>query len=215
MAESNLMNVYTSPIYAFPDPAKDWLFQTVFEFTPGTRLYNLVNTISGAYGCELGDILMLSARSIPLPQKRTETINTQYMGSKRNYAGRTWVDNTINIKFDVFQDLYMYKIFYEWQNMIHNHAFPTRTQKANPDMEAGGAASDWLSQYAATVTIYLYDNALKNKLQYGWRLYDVFPLDNGTAELNAESNAKIAPSLQFNYNTWEMFSTSSEPKLEK
>lgn len=209
MSTTNQMNLFTSSILNYPDLAKDFLFQTVFGFKAGTAIYQLVASMESPYGDDngIGDILMLRARSISLPQKRVETINTQYMGGKRNYPGRVWVDGTVQIKFDEFQDLALQKIFYEWGNMIYNHSFPNMN-KANSNIEAGGAASDFIEQYTATVDIYLYDSALKGKLAYAWRLYDVFPTENGTVELNAEGTGKIAPTMTFNYNTWQMLDQS-------
>ena len=190
------LTLFQSGIMEYPDLLKDFLFQVVFQFQG-----NLIGQIAKNMGME--EILMLRARSVSLPQKKVETINTQYMGSKRNYPGRVSVDGTVTIKFDEFQDLALQKIFYEWGNMIYNHSFPY-LQAANTGWKGGGSIADYLSLYTASIEIKLYDSSLNNKLRYTWMLYDCFPTDNGTIELNAEGNGKVAPAITFNYNTWQM-----------
>jgi len=190
------LTLFQSGIMDYPDLLKDFLFQVIFKFQG-----NAIGTIAKNMGME--EYLMLRARSISLPQKKVETINTQYMGGKRNYPGRVSVDGTVSIKFDEFQDLALQKIFYEWGNMIYNHSFPNM-QAANTAWKGGGAIGDYLSMYTATIEIKLYDSSLANQLRYTWELYDCFPTDNGTVELNAEGNGKVAPTITFNYNTWHM-----------
>ena len=197
--EEQKRSLFTSPIFTYPDLVKNFLFQVVFNFNGNSPLATMFGKDNAA-----ADILMLRARSISLPQKKTETINTQYMGSKRNYPGRTYVDGQVSIKFDEFQDLGLENIFYQWQNMIFNHSFPNM-QNANNNMMAGGAIGDFLALYTASIDIVIYDSALRSRLPYSWRLYDCFPIDNGTVELNAEGGEKVAPTITFNYNTWEMF----------
>lgn len=197
--EEKKLNLFTSPILNYPDLLKNFLFQVVFNFKANSPL-----AVMFGHDGTVSDYLMLRARSIGLPQKKTEKINTQYMGGKRNYPGRTWVDGDVTIKFDEFQDQALSKIFYEWQNIIYNHSFPNMN-KANESVAAGGAIGDFIDLYTATIDIYMYDSALYNSLRYRWRLYDCFPTDNGQVELNAEGTDKVAPSITFNYNTWEMY----------
>ena len=159
---------------------------------------------------------MLRARSISLPKKTTNKINTQYMGSLRNYPGRTKTDGDVTIKFDEFQDLATQEIFYEWQNLIYNHGVPRDTFEATnvlQNVETGGAASDFIANYTAQVNIYIYDSALRTQLPFYWKLYDVFPTDNGTVSLDAESESKVSPEITFNYNTWKMYRNSASTGL--
>lgn len=196
--EEQNRNLWTSPILGYPDLAKNFLFQTVFQFNAGTPLASLFGDID-----TVAEMLMLRARSISAPKKKTELITTHYMGAKRNYPGRTNVDGEVSIKFDEFQDFNIAKILYEWQNLIYNHAWPGA--QASRSIAAGGAVGDFIALYTAQITITCYDSALRTKLPYSWKLYDCFPIDNGQIELNAEVGDKIAPTITFNYNTWELY----------
>lgn len=203
---SNNLNLFTNPItQAYPDLLKDFLFQVVFQFNSNTAVGSLFSGELGTYG-DMGDLLTLRARSIQLPQKKTELISTHYMGAKRNYPGRTSVDGTVTIKFDEFQDQMLAKSFYEWQNMIYNHGFPTETGRANTNWFGSGAISKYLSLCTATIQVKLFDSTLSNESQlpFTWYFYECFPTDNGTTDLNMEGNGKVSPSVTFNYNTFEM-----------
>lgn len=209
--KNNPLNLYTSKILEYPDLLKNFLFQVNFQFNANTILYNLVQSLEKSYGYDtggsVGETLMLRARSISLPKKTTGKINTHYMGSLRNYPGRTKTDGDVNIKFDEFQDLATQRFFFEWQNAIYNHGVPAGPKGVSQfSIEPGGAVSDFLAQYTAEVEIHLFDSALKNELSNYWVLYDVFPTDNGTINLDAEGEGKVSPELTFNYNTWDMIS---------
>lgn len=200
--EEQNRNLWTSPILSYPDLAKNFLFQTVFQFNAGTPLASLFGDID-----TVSEMLMLRARSISSPVKQTEKINTHYMGAVRNYPGRTNLHGDITIKFDEFQDFNIAKIFYEWQNLIYNHAWPGA--QASNSIAAGGAVGDFIALYTAQITITCYDSALKTKLPYSWKLYDCFPTNNGQIDFNAEGSEKISPSITFNYNTWELYSNNT------
>lgn len=209
MAES--LNLYTSSILNYPDLLKNFLFQVRFKFISGSAISQILNTLNKnivtATGDDAGTTLMLRARSITLPKKTISKINTQYMGSKRNYPGRTTTDSDVTVKFDEFQDLATQRFFFEWQNAIYNHAVPAGPKGVSQfSIEPGGAVSDFIAQYTAEVEVHLYDSALKNELSNYWVFYDVFPIDSGTVSLDAEGDGKVSPEIQFNYNTWDMVS---------
>lgn len=207
----NPLNIYTSNILNYPDLLKNFLFQVNFQFNANTALARVVEAIESRNqygGVSIGETLMLRARTISLPKKTTNKITTHYMGSLRNYPGRTKTDGDVSIKFDEFQDLATQEIFYEWQNLIYNHGVPQDSFEATniyQGIETGGAVSDFIAQYTAQVNIYIYDSALRTQLPFHWKLYDVFPTDNGTVSLDAEGENKVSPEITFNYNTWKMY----------
>lgn len=209
MAET--LNLFTSSILNYPDLLKNFLFQVRFKFIEGSAISQMLNILNKdivtATGDDAGTTLMLRARSISLPKKTTNKINTHYMGSLRNYPGRTKTDGDVTVKFDEFQDLATQRFFFEWQNAIYNHAVPAGPKGVSQfSIEPGGAVADFLAQYTAEVEIHLFDSALKNELGNYWVLYDVFPTDNGTVNLDAEGEGKVSPEVTFNYNTWDMIS---------
>lgn len=192
-------NVYTNAIYNFPDLAKNFLFKVNFSF-----INTGLESIFGPYG---STGLMLRARSVDLPKKETTKLETHFMGSKRVYPGRTNVAHETTIKFDEFQDMQLAKCFYNWQTIIYNHGTPEGA--ANPDMlAAGGALSDFLTYYAAIVTVDLYDSTNSQMLPYSYKLFDVWPTNNGSVQLNAEDQSKIAPTITFSYGTWSLIYNS-------
>lgn len=209
MAET--LNLFTSSILNYPDLLKNFLFQVRFKFIEGSAISQMLNILNKdivtATGDDAGTTLMLRARSISLPKKTTNKINTHYMGSLRNYPGRTKTDGDVTVKFDEFQDLATQRFFFEWQNAIYNHGVPAGPKGVSQfSIEPGGAVADFLAQYTAEVEIHLFDSALKNELSNYWVLYDVFPTANGTVNLDAEGEGKVSPEVTFNYNTWDMIS---------
>ena len=140
MSLSNNMNVFTSSIRNFPDLAKNYLFQVIFEYESGSALSKVIGT----------DDFMLRAKTASLPQKDFTQLETHYMGSKIVYPGKATVAGTFSVTFDEFQDMYISKALHRWQNLLFNQAFQN-------DIDAigitGGASSDYLKDYSATVRV--------------------------------------------------------------
>lgn len=198
MYGTNDKNVFTSGIQNFKDLAKNFLFQVVFEFDSTSKLSKMFDA----------EDLMLRARSITTPSKKTNKLTTHYMGSKKNYPGKTEVDGDVTIKFDEFQDMLLGKAFYDWQNLIYSHGVPNATN-ADSTQIAGGSLDNYLNAYTATIYIYLYDSTLKYKLPYYYTLYEVFPINSEGINLASTEEGKIEPSITFNYNTFDIRETGN------
>ena len=178
MSLSNNMSVFTTSIKNQSDLAKNWLFQVIFEYESESALSKIIGT----------DDFMLRAKTASLPQKEFGELSTEYMGSKIVYPGKATMAGTLEVQFDEFQDMYISKALHRWQNLLYNHAFQN-------DIDAigitGGASSNFLKDYCATVRVVLYDSALKSKLPIEYKFYYVWPKNVATVSLGQESAEKI------------------------
>lgn len=194
MSLSNNMSVFTTTIKNSSDLAKNWLFQVIFEYESGSALSKIIGT----------DDFMLRAKTASLPQKEFGELSTEYMGSKIVYPGKATMAGTLEVQFDEFQDMYISKALHRWQNLLYNHAFQN-------DIDAigitGGASSNFLKDYCATVRVVLYDSALKSKLPIEYKFYYVWPKNVATVSLGQESAEKIQRAVTLQYSTYEMIAT--------
>lgn len=191
MAENN-MSVFTTQIKNLPDLAKQYLFQVVFEFD-NDELKNMLNA----------EEMILRAKTATIPAKSFGELTTEYMGSKLVYPGKATVDGDLSITFDEFQDMMISKVLHKWSNLMYNHA----TGKEDIDSGSVGAFSNYLKDYTATITVYLYDSTLKTKLPIAYRFRFAWPKEIASAELNMEGDAKIQRQVTFKYSTYEVIST--------
>ena len=194
MSLSNNMSVFTTSIKNNSDLAKNWLFQVIFEYESGSALSKIIGT----------DDFMLRAKTASLPQKEFGELSTEYMGSKIVYPGKATMAGTLEVQFDEFQDMYISKALHRWQNLLYNHAFQN-------DIDAigitGGASSNFLKDYCATVRVVLYDSALKSKLPIEYKFYYVWPKNVATVSLGQENSEKIQRVVTLQYSTYEMIAT--------
>ena len=194
MSLNNNMSVFTTSIKNTSDLAKSWLFQVIFEYESGSALSKIIGT----------DDFMLRAKTASLPQKEFGELSTEYMGSKIVYPGKATMAGTLEVQFDEFQDMYISKALHRWQNLLYNHAFQN-------DIDAigitGGASSNFLKDYCATVRVVLYDSALKSKLPIEYKFYYVWPKNVATVSLGQESAEKIQRAVTLQYSTYEMIAT--------
>jgi len=194
MSLNNNMSVFTTSIKNMSDLAKNWLFQVIFEYESGSALSKIIGT----------DDFMLRAKTASLPQKEFGELSTEYMGSKIVYPGKATMAGTLEVQFDEFQDMYISKALHRWQNLLYNHAFQN-------DIDAigitGGASSNFLKDYCATVRVVLYDSALKSKLPIEYKFYYVWPKNVATVSLGQESSEKVQRAVTLQYSTYEMIAT--------
>lgn len=196
MAEGqNNMSVFTSSIVNLPDLAKQYLFQVRFLYEKGSVLSSILDS----------DDFMLRAKTMTIPQKDFNTIETHYMGSKLVYPGKATVAGEFSVQFDEFQDLKISTALHRWSNLLFSQGF-----KNDIDVTGritGGASSNYAKDYTASVEILLYDSTLKNLLPVKWVLYRVFPKTISSSELSQEGDAKVTRSATFSYSNFELVYT--------
>lgn len=191
---NNSFSVFTSSIKNLPDLAKNYLFQIIFEYESGSALSNIIGT----------DDFMFRAKTAKIPGKSFSELETNYMGSKLVYPGKVTIAGELSVTFDEFQDMYISTALHRWQNLLYNQSFQNDID--NIDV-TGGASSNYMKDYSATVRVVLYDSALKNKLPVEYKFYYVWPKSVGDASLDQNGSDKITREATFQFSTYECVST--------
>ena len=194
MSMSNNMSVFTTSIKNLPDLAKNYLYQIIFEYESGSVLSNVIGT----------DDFMLRAKTASMPQKDFTELITEYMGTKLVYPGKATMDGTFDVQFDEFQDMYISKALHRWQNLLFNGGFQNDIDVGGI---TGGASSNYLKDYCATVRVVLYDSALKQKLPVEYKFYYVWPKTVQSFSLGQENSEKVTRSVTLQYSTFELVAT--------
>lgn len=191
MAE-NAMSVFTTKIKNEQDLTKTWLFLVNFKFD-NKDLEDLLDA----------DEMLLRAKTATIPGKSFGELTTEFMGSKLVYPGKATVDGDLSIQFDEFQDMKISKILHRWSNLMFNHAI-------DDDIDAtgvtGGAYSNYLKDYSATIIVDIYDSTLTHKLPISYKFRFAWPKEIASAELNMEGDSKLTRSVTFKYSTFEVIS---------
>lgn len=196
MAEGqNNMSVFTSSIVNLPDLVKQYLFQVRFLYEKGSALSSILDS----------DDFMLRAKTMTLPQKDFNTLETHYMGSKLVYPGKATVAGEFTVQFDEFQDLKISTALHRWSNLLFSQGFMNDIDVTG--RITGGASSNYAKDYTASVEVLLYDSTLKNLLPVKWVLYRVFPKTISSSDLSQEGDAKVTRSATFSYSNFEVVYT--------
>jgi hypothetical protein len=192
MPAVNNMSVFTTKIQNNQDLAKNYLFLVNFKFDNKT-LEDLLDA----------EEMLLRAKTATLPSKSISELSTEFMGSKLVYPGKATVDGDLSITFDEFQDMKISRILHKWSNLVFNHAIG---QDFDAQGITGGAYSNYLKDYTATVIVDLYDSTLTQKLPISYKFRFCWPKEIAAAELNMEGSDKIQRSVTFKYSTYEVIS---------
>lgn len=191
MAE-NAMSVFTTKIKNTQDLTKTWLFLVNFKFD-NKDLEDLLEA----------DEMLLRAKTASIPGKSFGELTTEFMGSRLVFPGKATVDGDLSIQFDEFQDMKISKILHRWSNLMYNHAI-------DEDIDAtgvtGGAYSNYLKDYSATIIVDIYDSTLTHKLPISYKFRFAWPKEIASAELNMEGDTKLTRSVTFKYSTFEVIS---------
>ena len=191
---NNRMSVFTNGTINLGDLMKNYLYDIIFEYESGSVLSNIIGT----------DDFRIRARTAVLPQKDITDLSTEYLGTKLVYPGKTTMAATFDVNFDEFQDMYISKALHRWQNLIFNQGFQNDIDVGGI---TGGASSNFMKDYSATVRVVLYDSTLKNKLPVEYKFYYVWPKTLATVSLGMESSDKVARTCTFQYSTYELIAT--------
>jgi hypothetical protein len=112
---------------------------------------------------------------------------------------------TFDVTFDEFQDMYISKALHRWQNLLYNQGFQNDIDVGGI---TGGASSNYLKDYCATVRVVLFHSDLKTKLPVEYKFYYVWPKTLQSASLGMESSEKLTRTATFNFSTYELISTA-------
>lgn len=192
MPATNNMSVFTTKIQNNPDLAKNYLFLVNFKFD-NKSLEDLLDA----------EELLLRAKTASLPSKSIGELTTEFMGSKLVYPGKATVDGDLSITFDEFQDMKISRILHKWSNLVFNHAIG---QDFDAQGITGGAYSNYLKDYTATVIVDLYDSTLTQKLPISYKFRFCWPKEISAFELSMEGQDKVTRQCVLKYSTYEVIS---------
>jgi hypothetical protein len=192
MPAVNNMSVFTTKIQNNQDLAKNYLFLVNFKFD-NKSLEDLLDS----------EEMLLRAKTASLPAKSIGELTTEFMGSKLVYPGKATVDGDLSITFDEFQDMKISRILHKWSNLVFNHAIG---QDFDAQGITGGAYSNYLKDYTATIIVDLYDSTLTSKLPISYKFRFCWPKEIAAAELQMEGQDKVTRQVTFRYSTFEVIS---------
>ena len=192
MPATNNMSVFTTKIQNNQDLAKNYLFLVNFKFD-NKSLEDLLDA----------EELLLRAKTASLPAKSIGELTTEFMGSKLVYPGKATVDGDLSITFDEFQDMKISRILHKWSNLVFNHAIG---QDFDAQGITGGAYSNYLKDYSATIIVDLYDSTLTSKLPISYKFRFCWPKEISNFELSMEGQDKVTRQVTFKYSTYEVIS---------
>lgn len=195
MSMNNNMSVFTNGTANLQDLAKNFLFNVIFEYESGSVLSSVIGT----------DDFIIRAKTATIPQKDFGELTTEYMGSRLVYPGKATMAGTFDVQFDEFQDMYISKALHRWQNLLYNQGFQNDIDVGGI---TGGASSNYLKDYCATVRVVLFHSDLKTKLPVEYKFYYVWPKTLQSASLGMENSEKLTRTATFQFSTWELVSTA-------
>jgi hypothetical protein len=97
------------------------------------------------------------------------------------------------------------KTLHRWSNLIFNHAIGQDID-AREGSITGGAFSNFLKDYSATIIVDLYKSTLTEKLPISYKFRYCWPKEIAAAELQMEGQDKVTRQVTFKYSTFEVIS---------
>ena len=94
----------------FPDVQRNFMWNLLI---PG------VSTLAPTATFDMEDLLV-RCRTVSLPARTTEMIQSSFMGTQQYFPGRVTAGGTFTAEFEDTEDMAIASIFYEWQQAIFN-----------------------------------------------------------------------------------------------
>lgn len=133
-------------------------------------------------------------KSISIPGRSVDPIETYFYGNKQVFTGRTSFPNSITITFEEGEDQKILQLLYEWFQTIYNTDF---------DSAAGGISNSVTRKdYAKQIILTMYKY---NGEQAGKRimLINSFPQSLPDVTLDYSGNELIRYDVTFSYDLWK------------
>lgn len=138
--------------------------------------------------------LIVRARSVNLPSRGTETIESYFRGMKQKFPGRPTFSDTISITFEEFIDQKISLAIYQWANKI----FDVRQGSSTGGNSQVAKKRDIAKEII--INQYAYDGT---DLKFGVHLYNCFPTNTEEITLDYNANDSIKVPVTFSYDYWE------------
>ncbi len=144
--------------------------------------------------------LVVRARSVNLPQRGTETIESYFMGMKQKFPGRPTFSDSITVTFEEFEDQKISLGMAEWANRI----FDTRSNSPT-----GGTSQVKKKRDIAKEIIirqYAYDGS---PLKFGVHLFNAFISNADEVALDYNANDSVKIPVTFAFDWFEILRSNS------
>lgn len=139
--------------------------------------------------------LTLRARSVTLPSRGNEKIESNFGPMKQFFPGKPTFSHTTTIVFEELEDQMISRVFFDWANLL----LDTR-----PNSPTGGMGQrDTKREVAKDLIIRLFDYN-DGVLDRSYKLYNCFPENQDEIALDYSDNNSIKVPITFSYDFWEL-----------
>ena len=142
--------------------------------------------------------LVVRCRSVSIPQRSTEAITSNFMGTRQFFAGRADPGGgTVSVNFEDTEDMLIKRVMYEWQQNIFN---------TNPKSATTAGKSKKLKKSEIVKDMYLvmygYSGTILPKVI---RFHNAWVQTVGDAQLSYDGNESVKYDVTFQYDYWTLF----------
>lgn len=177
----------------FPDIQRNFMWNLLI---PG------ISSIAPTATFDLEDLLV-RCRTVSLPARTTEMIQSSFMGTQQYFPGRVTPGGTFTAEFEDTEDMVIASIFYEWQQAIFNinPASPLTAGKSQRPRKVGKALG--LDGYSLPVSISLmrYDGTPIDRVII---FHNAWVQNVSEVSLSFEGNESVKYSVTFQFDYWTM-----------
>ena len=137
--------------------------------------------------------MLIRVRSAVIPQRAIEPIETNFMGMKQWYPGRTSFTHTITIDFEEFEDQNVTKYFWAWFEKMN------KLDKSDQTGVATGAGGKKDIAEDIILRMYKYDGGeMEKKITF----IKAYPESMADATLGYANNESLKHSITFRFDYW-------------
>jgi hypothetical protein len=141
--------------------------------------------------------LTIRCRSISIPQKVINTIESKFQGSTQQFPTTPVVHGSVNATYEDTSDMRAFKIITEYMNNIYSTNFD------DPIM---GGKSLFPYKRAFTRDLYLYFNKYDGTFSdKAIRFHNAFPTTIAEVSLSYDTASAVTYSVSFSYDFWTIF----------
>jgi hypothetical protein len=168
-----------------PDIQRNWMWEL------------LIPAISDVTQGVMGDVedLVIRARTVVIPSRGNEPIESQFIGMKQFFPGKPTFGNTFEVTIEETEDQIVHKALTAWQNLIFN---------ISPTLITGGQSLRPLKRDVAKdvyLLMYKYNGTeMENKI----RFYNCFVQNVGDVSMAYNANEAVQFSTTFQFDFWEL-----------
>lgn len=144
--------------------------------------------------------LTIRCRSVQIPSRGNETIESNFMGMKQKYASKPTFSQSLPVMFEEYEDQKISKALYEWNNKIFD---------TNPNSVAAGGSQAIMKRniagtgYATDLYLYMYTYN-KTKLEKAYRFYNAFPTEVADVSLDYAGGDSVKFNVTFSFDYWDL-----------